>query len=70
MIDIYMTFHQEFYDETGLCISRTKQLYYTVFDEKTAEAVIENVRHALVMAECTVMNVIKVFTPIMEVLER
>lgn len=66
MIDIFITFHQEFYNETGTCIVRTEQLHYTAFDDKTAEAVIESVRHALVMAGCTVMNVVKVLKPIKE----
>ena len=67
MIDIFITYHQEYYDETGLCISRTEQLHYTAFDEKTAETVIESVRHALVMTGCVVLNTVKVLKPIKEV---
>lgn len=70
MIDIFITYHQVFYNETGTCIDRTEQLHYTAFDEKTAETVIESVRHALVMTGCVVMNIAKVLKPIKEVMER
>lgn len=70
MIDIFITFHQVFYNETGTCVDRTEQLHYTAFDERTADTVITSVRHALVMAECDIINVAKVIKPIKEVLER
>lgn len=68
-IDIFITYQQDFYNETGLHVIRTKQLHYTAFDDKTAEAIIQSVRHALVMAGCTVLNTAKVLKPIQEVLE-
>ena len=69
MIDIFIIFHQVFYNEQGICVDRTAQLDYIAFDEKTAETVIESVRHALVMAGCVVMNVAKVLKPVKEVMK-
>ena len=70
MIDIFITFHHAFYNETGTYIARTEQLHYIAFDERTAETLIESVRHALIMAECDMINVAKVMKPIKEVMKR
>ena len=70
MIDIYILYQQKYYTEDGLEVNRTRQLHYTAFDEKMAEAVITSVQHALEDAECSVLNKVKVMRPIKEVINR